>query len=195
MKHVVAKSALKTLLGAVIVILVAFAVFSFGFPGKMASILEDMGSYSLATRYAGLAYTYSKTTENLARCLDDSIFAENDEDIVKYGDLLLESSDFEEYAEGRSAATGYVVDYSTFVYGRLAIAKYNLNDKDGALETAVMAMRGVTGFPINNTYAILAIQAVRTNDTVFCQKLKPLIEELSPTLQQQNYYNIVLSIL
>lgn len=191
----VIKTALKTLLIAVIALILAFAVASLGFPRQMATMFENMGAYSYATGYADLAYRYSKTTGNLARCVDDSIFAGNDENIVKYGDMIIAREDFKDYAEERTAALNGDVDYFSFVYGNLAGAKYNCNDKDGALNMAKIAMQGVFDFPVNNAYAILVIRAAKVNDMEFCKKLKPLIEELTPTEAQQNYYNTVLSIL
>lgn len=195
MKHIVIKTALKTLLVVVMVLIVAFATASLGFPGRMATLFENMGAYSSATGYANLAYKYSDTVENLARCMDDSIFAGNDKKIVKYGDMLVEYEDFISYAEERTAALGGEVNYYYFVYSNLACAKFNCGDKDGALDMAKIAMQDVKDFPINNTYAILAIQAARNSDTEFCQKMYNLIVDLTPSAAQQNYYNVVLSIL
>lgn len=195
MKKIVVKTALKTLLIAFIALIAAFMVASFGFPGKMATMCENMGAYSSATLYADLAFNYSRTTSNLARCLDDSVFAGKDENIVKYGDRLIAREDFAAYAEERSAAANGAVDYFGFVYNNLTIAKYNRGDKDGALNTAKTAMEGVSDFPVNNAYAILAIQAASASDAELCQKIYELIVELSPTAEQQNYYLTVLSIL
>lgn len=195
MKRVVVKTALKTLLVAVIALLAAFGVASLGFPRHMATLFENMGSYSLATGYASLSYKYSKTIGNLARCVDDSIFAGNDKNIVKYGDMLVVLEDFSEYAKERTEALDGEADYFYFVYSNLAGAKYNCGNKDDALDMAQMAMQGVTDFPVNNTYAILATRAAQADDAEFCQKLYELIVDLTPSAAQQAYYDTVLSIL
>lgn len=195
MRSVVVKTALKTLLIAVIALIIAFAAASLGFPGQMASLFEKSGAYSCATCYARLAYKYSATVENLARCFDDSVFAGNDENIVEFGDMLVSRDDFKTYAEERLAASESGVSYRNFVYSNLAKAKFLCGDKKGAMEVANTAMVGVTDFPANNAYAILAIQAVRINDGEYRQKIYGLIVNLSPSAEQQNYYNAVLSIL
>ena len=83
MFNVVVKTALKTLLGVIIALLIAFAIASLGFPGSMASLFENWGNYSLATGYASLSYSYSGNAEDLARCFQDSVLAGNDGDIVR----------------------------------------------------------------------------------------------------------------
>lgn len=193
MKNIVAKTALKTLLTAIIAILVVFAAISLGFPHYMAAMFENMGSYCIATGYAGLAYKYNGTVENLARCVDDSIFAESDANIVKYGEKLVTCGDFAEYAAGRTEESG--IDYYHFVYSNLACATYNRGDKEGAFERAQASMRDVDDFPINNALAALAIRSVESSDEQFSQKLYQEILTKAPTAGQQDYYLTVIDIL
>lgn len=192
-KSIVTKTALKTLLAAIIAILVVFAAVSLGFPQHMATMFENLGSYSIATGYAGLAYKYNGTVENLARCVDDSIFAGSDANIVKYGEKLVTCGDFAEYSVGRTEESG--IDYYHFVYSNLACAAYNRGDKDGAFERAQESMQDVDGFPENNALAALAIRSVESSDGQFSQKLYQEILTKAPTAEQQDYYLAVIDIL
>lgn len=193
LKKIVTKTALKTLLAAIIAILVVFATMSLGFPQHMATMFENMGSYSIAAGYADLAYKYNKTVENLARCVDNSIFAEKNSNIVKYGEKLVTCGDFVEYSKVRTEQSG--IDYYHFVYSNLACAMYNCSDKDGALERAKSSMQDVEDFPTNNAFAALAILSVENSDRQFSQKLLQEILKKQPSAEQQDYYLTVINIL
>lgn len=193
LKNVVAKTALKTVLIVIIALIVAFITASLGFPQHMATMFEKMGSYSFATGYAGLAYKYNGTVENLARCVDDSVFADDDANIVNYGDKLVAREDFIEYSEKRTEDSG--IDYYHFVYSNLARAKYNRGNSDGAFETAQESMQDATDFPVNNAFAVLAIRSVETSDKEFSEKLLNEIVKFEPAADQLNYYNAVIAIL
>lgn len=182
-------------MAVIIAIFVAFGTASLGFPQHMATLFEKMGAYSFATGYAGLAYTYKGTVENLARCVDDSIFAHDDANIVNYGNKLVEREDFDAYCEQRNEALDGAVDYYQYIYGNLACAIYSRGDKDGALDAAKNAMQKVSGFPANNALAALAIRSAKNSDTEFSATLYNLIKDIEPTLDQQNYYDVVISIL
>lgn len=195
MKNVVTKTALKTVLIVLIALIAAFTTASLGFPQHMATMFEKMGAYSFATGYAGLAYKYKNTVDRLARCVDYSIFAEDDANIVNYGDELVARDDFKEYAEGRTAALDGEVDYFHFIYGRIACAKYISGKKDAAFETAQKSMQGVSDFPQDNAFAALAIRSVDNSDAEFSQRLLNEIKNFTPTAEQQTYYNAVIAIL
>ena len=181
------------ILVAIIAIVVAFATASLGFPQQMATMFENMGAYTFATGYAGLAYKYSRSVESLARCVDDSIFAKDEANIVNYGDKLVARDDFVEYSATRSEESG--IDYYHFVYSNLACAKYSRGDKAGAFETAQASMQNVPDFPENNAYAALAIRAVKGLDYELAIKLYQEIIQKIPSAEQQEYYDAVLEIL
>lgn len=201
----VVKTALKTVLIVIIALILAFITASLGFPQHMATMFEKMGSYSFATGYAGLAYKYNGTVENLARCVDDSVFADDDANIVNYGDKLVAREDFIEYSENRTKADieraeqdGIDMgDYSYyhFVYSNLARAKYNRGNSDGAFETAQKSMQDVPDFPVNNAFAVLAIRSVEKADKEFSERILNEIVKFKPAADQLNYYNAVIAIL
>lgn len=193
MKNIVTKTVFKMILVVVIAIAVVFATVSLALPQSMATMFENMGIYSFATGYAGLAYKYSRTVESLARCVDDSIFAKDEANVINYGEKLVAHDDFEEYCATRTEESG--VDYYHFVYSNLACAKYSRGDKDGALETAKASMQDISDFPENNAFGALAIRAVKNLDYELAIELYQEIIQKTPTTEQTRYYNSVLEIL
>lgn len=198
MNNVISKTAVRTLLAVIIAAVLAFAVASLVFPQHMATVFERTGNYSFATGYASLAYKYNDTTANLARCVDDSILAEKDAKIVKFGDWLVEADDFDEYCASRNQAAyekaeGSDVDFSTYdyrqiVYGNLARAKYARGDKQGAFDTAVQGMTGVAGFPINNSLAALALRVYEAKDSEYMQNLRNVLQNITPANEVESGY-------
>ncbi len=201
MKKIIAKTALKTLLALLIAAIIAFGVASLGFPAQMATLFENMRAYNFASGYAGLAYVYAENTPNLARCLDDSILAGDNFNVVNYGDKLVQREDFTEYAAKRTQDEREKLpedlrqsyDYYNIVYGNLACAKYAEGDKDGAMDTANASMEKLEGFPVNNALAALALAS--REDKPFAERVYTAIKAIEPTAEQQNYYNAVITIL
>lgn len=196
MNNLIVKTALKTLLGIVIAVIVAFGVASLGFPSAMASMWENFGNYSFATGYSSLAYSYSGSAEDLAQCLKYSVLAENNADTVKYGDKLIAHEDFEAVCRSRdeenTASTDYAGGYKQFVCGRVALAKYASGDFDGALSCALYAMEGVSDFPAGNALIVLSLEIIRLSDDGAAQSVLALLENYAPSGEvQENAYEVV----
>lgn len=199
MFKVIFKTAVKAVFIVAILALIVFGVLSLGFPGTMADLCERTGNYSMATGYASLNYTYSGNVNDLNRCFADSVYAKNDNDIVKFGDKLCADEKFAEVCEINSktveTAGGTIVeiDYRQYVYGNLACAKYRKGDKEGAVSVANTAMEGVQGFPVNNALAILSLQAIQSADKETAQTLKTEVEKFTPAEAEKEYYDILLN--
>lgn len=203
MNNIIAKTALKTLLVLIIAAILAFGVASLGFPQHMATLFENLNGYSFATGYAGLAYSYSRTIENLSRCVDDSILAGDYVNVINYGELLVSEEDFVAFAAERTSAdreklsTESASDYNYYhvVYGNLACAKYNRGDSEGALATAKESLPEGSGFPANNAYAALAVRANLKSDAQFLSELYNAVKVLTPNSGEEEYYEAVMAIL
>lgn len=202
MNNVIVKTALKTLLALIIAAILAFGIASLGFPSQMATLFENMRAYNFAVGYAGLAYGYSGTAENLARCVDDSILAGDSVNILNYGGELVSRSDFISYSDSRTASEREKLpaelknsyDYYNIVYGNLVCAKYGAGDREGALATAKESMR-TNGFPVNNALAALARRAVENGDAAFKNELYAAISAITPAAGEEEYYNAVIAVL
>lgn len=206
MKNIVSKTALKTVIALIVVIIAAFGVACFGFPQHMATFFEGAGNYSAASSFASLAYTYSGDYNDLARCVDYSILSGDDEKIVKYVTMMAGNKRFEEYCEERDEITRNKLEnsnveiktdysYKQYVIGNLACSQYAMGDSDLAIETAVTAMEN-GGFPANNVFAMLARRAALNKDTEMKEKLYKIISERTDVgLDEENYRDAVLKIL
>ena len=133
LKEVVLKTALKTLLAVIIALVLAFGIVSFAYPAGMANICENTGNYSFAVTYASLAYKYSGKVEDLARCAEDSIFAQNDTKTVKYCGELLKHKDFDAFcAEKNGTLTNgdiqLTLDYKQYITDSMNAAQARLDN-------------------------------------------------------------------
>ncbi len=198
MFKVIFKTALKTLLFVAVLALVAFGVASLGFPSEMAGLCEKSGNYSMATGYASLSYAYSKNVNDLNRCFIDSVYAENDNDIVKFGDELISNEKFPEVCENNSKkvitenGTEIIIEYVQYVHGNVAAAKFRKGDREEALKTAKAAMNGVQGFPKNNALSSLSLAVIEKGD---CDFAKILLDEIQSNHAdaENNYYNALVN--
>lgn len=192
MSKIIVKTFIKTVLGLIAILAVAFLIMSFGFPQSMAGMCENVGAYNLATGYASLRYTYTGSAEDLDRCARDSILAGNDENMVKYCGSLVKEDEFTEIClsyDGKG-------DYRQYVYSKLTAAQYRTGDKAGALLSAQEALEGVDGFPAGNALAALATEVAETRDEDTAGKLLAVIEKISPVGDEESvYYNRVKNIL
>ena len=135
MKNFVVKTAVKTLLIVLAVIIVGFVIFNFAFPQHMATFSERIGNYNMAVWYSSLRYSYTGDTEDLARCLEDAIFAGDDQKVVEYGDEFFEKEDHAAVLVQLTEDSG--INYLNFFGGCLVESKYACGDFDGALDLAL----------------------------------------------------------
>ncbi len=172
MNNIILKTALKTFLALFIALFVAFGIASLGFPQHMATACENIGAYSFATGYASLRYSYSGDKEDLARCLEDSILAGKDRNIVVFGNRLTEDRQaFDEYCKTKTEGVWKKYDYRQYVLGALACAKFASGEADGAIDTAKYALEGAAGFPVPNAAGDLAEDIKAAGDAQTAGKL------------------------
>lgn len=187
----------------IVALVLAFAVASLGFPGHMATFFENMGSYSFATGYASLAYTYSGSYEDLARCVDDSILSKDDANVVNFALRMIDAREFEEYCHGRDEKTYGTLQgvepltdfsYKQYVMGNLACSQYALGRTSEALSTAEKALKE-EGFPRNNAYAMLSRRAFEKNDGAMKDALNEIISNLTVSADEEAYRDSILELL
>ena len=139
MNRVILKSALITLGALAFAGILIFSLWILISPQTMATTSEKLGNYSFAVTCADLKYKYSGSTEDLARCTEDSILSGNDGLIVKYGEQLIYKEDFNKLCNNkdkelqRTAYGKHAADYNTYIIGNLAVSQY----RKGNLEKAV----------------------------------------------------------
>lgn len=186
MFKVIAKTALKTLLAAVIILCLAFGVASLGFPAKMAGFFEKCGNYEFATGYASLNYTYSHKTADLARCFNNSAMAKNNGNVIHFGNMLLADEGFDTYCKENAG-------YRQFACGKIACARYVMGDGKTALKLAEETVLGEGGFPKNN--ALVSLMLAAEKDKEMLSAIKTAMEKVSPAESEAEYYATVTDVL
>lgn len=187
MFKVIAKTALKTLAVVAAVIAVAFGVASIGFPSAMAGVFEKLGNYSFATGYASLSYTYSKDIADLSRCAQDSILSKNDKNTVKFGDKLIAHEGFYEFCSTESERLK--LDYSQYICGGIACAKYRTGDTRGAISLAADAVEKSGGFSEGNAIVQLTLAVEKKGDKAAAEGLLNVITTISA--EGKNYEAVI----
>lgn len=177
MFKVIAKTALKMLAVVAALLVVAFGVASLGFPSAMAGMFEKFGNYSFATGYASLSYTYTKDVADLARCAQDSILAGNDKNTVKFGDKLVAHEDFDAFCAEESERLN--LDYSQYICGGIACARYRTGNADGAVELAAAAVLKCGSFPEGNAIVQLTLAVEKKNDRAAAGSIKEIMTTIS----------------
>lgn len=188
LEKLVVKTAVKTVLIILGIIIAVFAVFNFAFPQHMATATESIGNYDLAVKYASLRYYYTKDCGDLARCFDDSVLLGNDEYILQYGEQLIAHRDYDYVCERKnSQQTGSGYDYNHWVKSKLALSYYNTGKKDKAVEMAA-ADNGNRSFAYGNALMSLAARVRSAKDAETAAKLLAVLGQIEPTEQKESDY-------
>ena len=188
MEKLVVKTAVKTVLIILGIVIAVFAVFNFAFPQHMATATESIGNYDLAVKYASLRYYYTKDCSDLARCFDDSVLLGKDEYILQYGEQLMNHRDYNYVCERKnSQQTGSGYDYDHWVKSRLAVSYYNTGKTEKAIDMA-FDDNGETSFAYGNALMSLASRIRSENDAEAADKILEVLDKIHPTDQKENNY-------
>ena len=185
MEKIVVKTAVKTVLIILGIVIAVFAIFNFAFPQHMATVTESIGNYELAVKYASLRYYYSKDCNDLARCFDDSVLLGKDEYILQYGEPLIKKGrDYEEVCNSRnSLQTGSGYDYDHWVKGKLAVSYYNTGEADKAIAMAAED-NGVKSFEYGNALMLLAVRIRAEKDAEVAEELLKVLEDIEENFEK-----------
>ncbi len=190
-EKVVVKTAVRTVLAILAVLIVAFAVASFGFPQYMASVCENLGNYSLALRYSALRYSYTDDSLDLARCFENSVSLGDPDSIIKYGEELVAKSDFTDVCHYQEAEFGKLsdiyldgeslgFDYEQRVKGKIATAYYLNGDAARAADYALEA-NGTQSFRSGNALIQLYAAVKTAGDGAAAQLLADRLSAVVPS--------------
>ena len=173
MKKIILKAALITVGALAVAGILIFSLWILISPQSMATASEKLHNYHFAVTCANLKYKYSDDTSDLARCVEDSILARDDELIVKYGEQLIDRQDFDKLCALRDEQLTPQVgqyttaDYKTYVISTLAAAQYRAGNLEKAVQTAE---RGGTV----NCFRKLIIEVLSSNNQADIEKVQTL---------------------
>lgn len=182
MKKLIVKTAVKTALIILGIFIAVSVIMNFGFPGHMATMFENIGNYRFAAGYAATCYDRSGKTDDLVRCVDDSILAGNETYILKYGKKLIADESFAEVCEKKDAATAGM-NYRQLIYGKIAVVTYGKGDLEGAITIADEGREweGPDSFGSGNAVYVLCLKVVEKKDSAAADRLTELLGGLQPT--------------
>ncbi len=178
MKKFIIKTAVKTFLICLLVLVVGFVGFNFLCPQHMATYCERLGNYRMAVNYAALRYTYTDDTYDLARCFEDSILTGDDELIVRYGDEFIGKDDWVLVTFDMTVSSG--VDYYTLFGGQLVKSRYDTGNFASALELAVYLNIPEGSFAMSCPLMSLSASVIGRQDRENAPALLEVLQSLSP---------------
>ncbi len=180
MEKIVVKTAVKTVLIILGILVAVFAVFNFAFPQHMATATESIGNYDLAVKYSLLRYNYTKKCEDLARCFEDSVLLGEDKYILEYGEKLTAHHDYEEVCKVKNRQqSGSRFDYKHWVNSKLAVSYYNTGEKAKAIELASKD-NGTQSFVYGNALMSLSASIRSAGDVESATAILAALEEIHP---------------
>jgi hypothetical protein len=201
LSNVIFKTAFKTLFALIVAVVIGFGIWFVAFPQSLATVSENLDNYSFAVTCTSLRYKYTGNVYDLARCVDDSIFSENDKNIVKYGTKLIYDSQFDEVCEYKDnqlssgAYSKYAIDYKQYVYGYVAVSVYNRGDTEGAIALAKEANED-GDFQKGNALSTLAIKIAASGSSDDKKAVLSSLEEVTPSgSDEREHLNNIKSIL
>lgn len=210
MEKLVVKTAVRTVLIILGLVLIVFAIFNFAFPQHMATIMEETGHYNLALKYADMRYSYTKNCEDLARCFEDSIVLGDDQYIIEFGEKLIEHRDYDNLCRAKRDGYGDNYSYDHRVKSKLSVAYYSSgvqlqangktqegqNLKSKAIKLA-FDDNGTQSFEYGNALMSLSARIRTEGDKESASAVCEILEnQVSPTDQtEQGYLTEVINIL
>lgn len=196
MQKLVVKTAVKTVLILLGIVIAAFAIFNVAFPQHMATAMESLGNYDMAVKYANLRYFYTKDTFDLARCFDDSVLAGSDGNVISYGEMLRADKNYGKVCAERNSLYndlysdqfGFKFDYDLRVESSLSVSYYNeATAKEGderaeytqkAIDFAKEA-NGETKFTYGNALMTLSVRIINQKDEAAAAAMLTALDSLT----------------
>ena len=190
------KTAVKTVLIILGILIIVFAIFNFAFPQHMATATESIGNYSLAVKYADLRYKYTKSGTDLARCFDDSVLLGEDKYILEYGEKLIAHKDYQAVCEERNESNvsggSYAYDYNNWVKSKVCVSMYTSDRRGEAIETALQ-YNGTSSFTYGNPLMSLASHIKSAADADGATALLSALKQITPVeTAEKDYLNKVI---
>ncbi|MDE5766146.1 MAG: hypothetical protein K2I17_03155 [Clostridia bacterium] len=180
MEKIVVKTAVKTVLIILGILVAVFAVFNFAFPQHMATATESIGNYDLAVKYSLLRYNYTKKCEDLARCFEDSVLLGEDKYILEYGEKLTAHHDYAEVCKIKNQQqSGSRFDYGHWVNSKLAVSYYKTGEKSKAITLAAQD-NGKQSFVYGNALMSLSASIRSAGDVESATAILSSLEEIHP---------------
>lgn len=130
-KENIVKTIIISLLIVIVFFVSTFFIVGAVSPKIISNLAFRVNAKNLSLNYAEKAYLKDETVESLGTLIERSIYAENDEKIVKYSPVFLSSSEFDEYKKNKSG------NYELYIVNEYVSSLYNLKSIEKAVNTAL----------------------------------------------------------
>ena len=191
---VILKAFISTLSAIVLLFVFMFSVLALAFPSTMMQLSYDFGRDASSIRYAQRAYEWFDDTYYMAYAMEVAIGSDNQEMIEKCGEIVVgDETYFTQYCEEKQASLPDTVDvrYEDYLYGKIAVAKYEQGKNVEAVNYAFDSLKG--GFPRDNAAVAVFYTASNDKDTVDLIKGKMKEQESSITDADKAYFDTMLA--
>ena len=175
---VILKAFISTFSAIVLLFAFMFGALALAFPSTMMQLSYDFGRDKTSIRYAERAYGWFDDTYYMAYAMEVAIGSDNQEKIEQCGLLLVEDEQyFAQYCadKGANMPTALTSDYEDFIYGKIAVAKYEQGKKEEAVNYAFDTLQG--GFPMDNAAVAVLYVAASKDDKATIDMIKGKMEQ------------------
>lgn len=185
---VVLRAVVSTLCAIAILLLCAFGVAALIYPSTMMKISYAVGNDVGAMKYAYRAYESTDEVYYVAFATEVAIGMDAPKDVEYYASKFVADGDkFERYCSEIDTKYGYDQGtYKRYVFGRLAVAKYELGKKDEAKTFAFQTLDN--GFAENNAVVALLFTALQSSDLETANGIVDELKNLTVTDVEQSEY-------
>lgn len=153
---VILKAFISTVSAIILLFVFMFSVLALAFPSTMMYLSYDFGRDKTSIRYAERAYNWFDNTEYMAYAMEVAIGSDNQEKIETCGEIVTQDEQFfAQYCAEKQATLpeNVTTSYENYLYGKIAVAKYEQGKKEEAVQYAFDTLKG--GFPLDN--AVVAV--------------------------------------
>jgi len=171
----VALKTLAVILSIIIIIISALTMFA---PMVLADFNKKVGNNTLAASFTIIEYNRNKDINDLADIVELSISRLKTTRILKYSELLIDHSkfdDFCEYKDNNNDNSYISASYKQYIYGWNVTALYKKGNKELAFERA----KGITpdDYSQNNAMEYLIFAVVNANDSILANDILLFLQD------------------
>lgn len=180
---VILKAFISTLAAIVLLFAFMFGVLALAFPSTMMHLSYDFGRDKSSIRHAERAYRWFDDTSYMAYAMEVAIGSDNQEKIETCGETVVADAEFfTEYCVEKQASLPESVTtrYEDYLYGKIAVAKYEQGKKEEAVNYAFDSLKG--GFPRDN--AVVAVYYASLGDQATVEMIKGKMNDQASSIAE-----------
>ena len=178
---IILRAILSTLAAIALLLVTMLCALLLFFPSTMMGITYSLGMENSSIRNAERAYERNGNIYYIARATQTAIEIEDYKKINSCGIQLVEDSEFTSYCEKKKEQQQEkyeenIGDYEHYIYGQICVAKYNLGEKQDAVNCA-FSWTPENVFPKNNAIIVVLLTSFWAEDNETVDLIKGKMNE------------------